>query len=117
MDSSFPSNPLDKAIKKFEACCISSTGIKAENDLDDVTAESAANNSSSAEPIEVDERMVAEDEESNYDYLRKPTPMFTDQFKCGSCRKRETTYLQLQTPSGPVTFVTCVNCNSCWKFF
>ena len=40
MNSSFLSNHLDKAIKKFEACCISSTGIKAENDLDDVAADS-----------------------------------------------------------------------------
>lgn len=43
----------------------------------------------------------------------------TDQFKCGRCGKRETTYYQLQTRSADepmTTFVTCVNCNNHWKF-
>lgn len=43
----------------------------------------------------------------------------TDQFKCGRCGKKETTYYQLQTRSADepmTTFVTCVNCNNHWKF-
>ncbi|XP_058214772.1 transcription elongation factor TFIIS isoform X2 [Rhododendron vialii] len=43
----------------------------------------------------------------------------TNQFKCGRCGKRETTYFQLQTRSADepmTTFVTCVNCQNHWKF-
>ncbi|KAL5711458.1 hypothetical protein ACHQM5_021911 [Ranunculus cassubicifolius] len=43
----------------------------------------------------------------------------TDQFKCGRCQQRKTTYYQLQTRSADepmTTFVTCVNCNNHWKF-
>jgi len=43
----------------------------------------------------------------------------TDQFKCGRCGQRKTTYYQLQTRSADepmTTFVTCVNCNNHWKF-
>ncbi|KAL3837826.1 hypothetical protein ACJIZ3_022417 [Penstemon smallii] len=43
----------------------------------------------------------------------------TDQFTCGRCKKKETTYYQLQTRSADepmTTFVTCVNCNNHWKF-
>ncbi|XP_061997284.1 transcription elongation factor TFIIS [Rosa rugosa] len=43
----------------------------------------------------------------------------TDQFKCGRCGKRKTTYYQMQTRSADepmTTYVTCVNCNNRWKF-
>ncbi|CAL9163551.1 unnamed protein product [Musa hybrid cultivar] len=43
----------------------------------------------------------------------------TDQFKCGRCGQRKTTYYQMQTRSADepmTTFVTCVNCNNHWKF-
>ncbi|KAL3653382.1 hypothetical protein CASFOL_003063 [Castilleja foliolosa] len=43
----------------------------------------------------------------------------TNEFTCGRCRKKETTYYQLQTRSADepmTTFVTCVNCNNHWKF-
>lgn len=43
----------------------------------------------------------------------------TNQFKCGRCGKRETTYYQMQTRSADepmTTYVTCVNCNNHWKF-
>ncbi|GBG88969.1 hypothetical protein CBR_g48579 [Chara braunii] len=43
----------------------------------------------------------------------------TDQFKCGKCGKRETTFFQMQTRSADepmTTYVTCVNCNNHWKF-
>ncbi|KAI3470974.1 hypothetical protein Pfo_027637 [Paulownia fortunei] len=43
----------------------------------------------------------------------------TDQFTCGRCKKKETTYYQMQTRSADepmTTFVTCVNCNNRWKF-
>ncbi|KAL2555937.1 Transcription elongation factor TFIIS [Forsythia ovata] len=46
-------------------------------------------------------------------------PASTDQFTCGRCKKKETTYYQLQTRSADepmTTFVTCVNCNNRWKF-
>ncbi|XWS65618.1 hypothetical protein CRYUN_Cryun05aG0129100 [Craigia yunnanensis] len=40
----------------------------------------------------------------------------TDQFKCGRCRSRKTTYTQIQTRSADepmTTYVTCTNCNNC----
>lgn len=40
-------------------------------------------------------------------------------FKCGKCKSMKTTYYQLQTRSADepmTTFVTCINCNNCWKF-
>lgn len=43
---------------------------------------------------------------------------YTDQFKCGRCRKRKTTYFQLQTRSAdePITtFITCMECGNKWK--
>ncbi|KAJ4832555.1 hypothetical protein Tsubulata_000118 [Turnera subulata] len=43
----------------------------------------------------------------------------TDQFKCGRCGQRKTTYHQMQTRSADepmTTYVTCVNCNNHWKF-
>ncbi|CAJ2641732.1 unnamed protein product [Trifolium pratense] len=43
----------------------------------------------------------------------------TDQFKCGRCGKRQTTYYQMQTRSADepmTTYVTCVACNNRWKF-
>ncbi|GLJ12872.1 hypothetical protein SUGI_0199640 [Cryptomeria japonica] len=43
----------------------------------------------------------------------------TDQFKCGKCGQRKTSYYQMQTRSADepmTTFVTCVNCNNHWKF-
>eukprot|EP00741_Cyanophora_paradoxa_P002271 tig00000571_g2203.t1 len=42
----------------------------------------------------------------------------TDQFKCGKCGKRETTYYQMQTRSADepmTTFISCVNCGNKWK--
>ena len=43
----------------------------------------------------------------------------TDQFRCGKCGQRKTTYHQMQTRSADepmTTYVTCVNCNNHWKF-
>ncbi|KAL8050027.1 hypothetical protein ABFX02_06G056700 [Erythranthe guttata] len=43
----------------------------------------------------------------------------TDQFTCGRCKKKETTYYQMQTRSADepmTTYVTCVNCGNHWKF-
>lgn len=40
------------------------------------------------------------------------------EFKCGKCKKRETTYYQVQTRSADepmTTFVTCLNCGKNWK--
>lgn len=40
------------------------------------------------------------------------------EFKCGKCKKRETTYYQVQTRSADepmTTFVTCLNCGNNWK--
>ncbi|PON48601.1 Transcription elongation factor [Trema orientale] len=48
-----------------------------------------------------------------------PKEATTDQFKCGRCGKRKTTYYQMQTRSADepmTTYVTCVNCNNRWKF-
>jgi DNA-directed RNA polymerase subunit M/transcription elongation factor TFIIS len=44
--------------------------------------------------------------------------MATDQFKCGRCNKRETTFYELQTRSAdePMTkFITCLNCGNHWR--
>eukprot|EP01065_Artemidia_motanka_P047320 TRINITY_DN7383_c0_g1_i1.p1 TRINITY_DN7383_c0_g1~~TRINITY_DN7383_c0_g1_i1.p1 ORF type:complete len:622 (+),score=184.26 TRINITY_DN7383_c0_g1_i1:59-1924(+) len=46
-------------------------------------------------------------------------PAETNQFKCGSCGKRRTTYFQLQTRSADepmTTFVSCLECGKNWKF-
>eukprot|EP01059_Diplonema_ambulator_P006803 TRINITY_DN163_c0_g1_i5.p1 TRINITY_DN163_c0_g1~~TRINITY_DN163_c0_g1_i5.p1 ORF type:complete len:592 (+),score=156.15 TRINITY_DN163_c0_g1_i5:671-2446(+) len=46
-------------------------------------------------------------------------PAVTDQFQCGRCKARKTTYFQMQTRSADepmTTFVTCVNCGNAWKF-
>lgn len=43
----------------------------------------------------------------------------TDQFKCGKCHQRKTTYYQLQTRSADepmTTFVSCITCGNKWKF-
>ncbi|BFG23003.1 hypothetical protein CerSpe_092770 [Prunus speciosa] len=48
-----------------------------------------------------------------------PPKATTDQFKCGRCGHRKTTYYQMQTRSADepmTTYVTCVNCNNRWKF-
>ncbi|MQL87105.1 hypothetical protein Taro_019620 [Colocasia esculenta] len=48
-----------------------------------------------------------------------PPKATTDQFKCGRCGKRKTTYHQMQTRSADepmTTYVTCVECNHHWKF-
>ena len=40
-------------------------------------------------------------------------------FQCGKCKKKKTTYYQLQTRSADepmTTFVTCHNCGNRWKF-
>ena len=44
--------------------------------------------------------------------------MATDLFKCNRCKKRETTFYELQTRSAdePMTkFITCVNCGNHWR--
>lgn len=49
-------------------------------------------------------------------YLTKPEAM-TDEYKCRRCKKRETTYFELQIRSAdePATlFITCVNCGMRW---
>ncbi|KAI3458422.1 hypothetical protein Pfo_015085 [Paulownia fortunei] len=43
----------------------------------------------------------------------------TNEFTCGRCKKKETTYYQMQTRSADepmTTYVTCVNCGNHWKF-
>eukprot|EP00262_Sarcandra_glabra_P012609 TRINITY_DN3282_c0_g3_i1.p1 TRINITY_DN3282_c0_g3~~TRINITY_DN3282_c0_g3_i1.p1 ORF type:complete len:369 (+),score=70.88 TRINITY_DN3282_c0_g3_i1:130-1236(+) len=59
-------------------------------------------------------------EKALFDCERAGAPKATtDQFKCGRCGQRKTTYYQLQTRSADepmTTFVTCVNCNNHWKF-
>lgn len=42
----------------------------------------------------------------------------SDEFKCGKCKQRKTSYYQLQTRSADepmTTFVTCLNCGNHWK--
>ncbi|KAJ3073481.1 RNA polymerase II elongation factor [Podochytrium sp. JEL0797] len=49
----------------------------------------------------------------------KSTEAVTDEFRCGKCGKRKSTYYQKQTRSADepmTTFVTCMNCGNKWKF-
>ncbi|OMP11258.1 Zinc finger, TFIIS-type [Corchorus olitorius] len=59
-------------------------------------------------------------EKALFDCERGQAPKATtDQFKCGRCGQRKTTYYQMQTRSADepmTTYVTCVNCNNHWKF-
>ncbi|XWS35423.1 hypothetical protein CRYUN_Cryun21dG0124900 [Craigia yunnanensis] len=59
-------------------------------------------------------------EKALFDCERGAAPKATtDQFKCGRCGHRKTTYYQMQTRSADepmTTYVTCVNCNNRWKF-
>ncbi|KAJ7235084.1 hypothetical protein B0H12DRAFT_1222710 [Mycena haematopus] len=43
----------------------------------------------------------------------------TDAFQCSKCKQRKCRYRQVQTrgPDEPMTtFITCMNCNSKWRF-
>ncbi|KAF5192049.1 Transcription elongation factor tfiis [Thalictrum thalictroides] len=75
------------------------------------------------------EEMASDEKKEDNNNIRKkylfdcerggPQKATTDQFKCGRCGQRKTTYYQLQTRSADepmTTFVTCVNCNNHWKF-
>ncbi|XVF37390.1 hypothetical protein REPUB_Repub20aG0004000 [Reevesia pubescens] len=59
-------------------------------------------------------------EKALFDCERGAAPKATtDQFKCGRCGQRKTTYYQMQTRSADepmTTYVTCVNCSNRWKF-
>ncbi|KAK6121958.1 hypothetical protein DH2020_044297 [Rehmannia glutinosa] len=76
-----------------------------------------------AEEMASDARQVQTEklkQKSLFNSERGGTPQAsTDQFTCGRCKKKETTYYQMQTRSADepmTTFVTCVNCNNRWKF-
>lgn len=76
-----------------------------------------------AEEMASDERKLSNKqikEKALFECERAAAPKAsTDQFKCGRCGQRQTTYYQLQTRSADepmTTFVTCVNCNNHWKF-
>ncbi|CAD6566954.1 MAG: RNA polymerase II elongation factor [Cyphobasidiales sp. Tagirdzhanova-0007] len=48
-----------------------------------------------------------------------PKKSETDMFECGKCKKRRTTYYQMQTRSADepmTTFVSCLNCGNNWRF-
>jgi len=69
---------------------------------------------------EVKEKNKEIREQAAWEVTRSNTAVgSTDQFQCGKCKQRKTTYYQLQTRSADepmTTFVTCVNCNNRWKF-
>eukprot|EP00917_Polyrhabdina_sp_WS-2016_P014369 GHVP01031452.1.p1 GENE.GHVP01031452.1~~GHVP01031452.1.p1 ORF type:complete len:187 (+),score=38.74 GHVP01031452.1:85-645(+) len=51
--------------------------------------------------------------------ISKASATETDQFRCGKCGERKTTYYQLQTRSADepmTTFVACISCGYKWKF-
>ncbi|KAJ3409561.1 Transcription elongation factor A protein 1 [Chytriomyces hyalinus] len=61
----------------------------------------------------------AEREISHWASTAKSVEAVTDEFKCGKCGKRKSTYYQKQTRSADepmTTFVTCQNCGNKWKF-
>ncbi|RCV40263.1 hypothetical protein SETIT_9G038600v2 [Setaria italica] len=81
--------------------------------LPDVSPEEMASDARKQENKQIKEKAL-------FDCERGGAPKATtDQFKCGRCGQRKTTYYQLQTRSADepmTTFVTCVNCNNHWKF-
>jgi transcription elongation factor S-II len=81
--------------------------------LPDISPEDMASDARKLENKQIKEKML-------FDCERGGAPKATtDQFKCGRCGQRKTTYYQLQTRSADepmTTFVTCVNCNNHWKF-
>ncbi|XP_062212818.1 transcription elongation factor TFIIS-like [Phragmites australis] len=81
--------------------------------LPDVSPEEMASDARKLENKQIKEKAL-------FDCERGGAPKATtDQFKCGRCGQRKTTYYQLQTRSADepmTTFVTCVNCNNRWKF-
>ncbi|KAJ1293013.1 hypothetical protein BS78_01G035400 [Paspalum vaginatum] len=81
--------------------------------LPDITPEEMASDSRKQENNQIKAKALLECQ-------REGAPKATtDQFKCGRCGQRKTTYYQLQTRSADepmTTFVTCVNCNNHWKF-
>jgi transcription elongation factor S-II len=81
--------------------------------LPDVPPEEMASDARKLENKQIKEKAL-------FDCERGGAPKATtDQFKCGRCGQRKTTYYQLQTRSADepmTTFVTCVNCNNHWKF-
>ncbi|CAN6322179.1 unnamed protein product [Urochloa humidicola] len=81
--------------------------------LPDVSPEEMASDARKQENKQIEAKAL-------FDCERAGAPKATtDQFKCGRCGQRKTTYYQLQTRSADepmTTFVTCVNCNNHWKF-
>ncbi|KAL6893831.1 hypothetical protein ACP4OV_007929 [Aristida adscensionis] len=81
--------------------------------LPDISPEEMASDARKQENKQIKEKAL-------FDCERGGAPKATtDQFKCGRCGQRKTTYYQLQTRSADepmTTFVTCVNCNNHWKF-
>jgi transcription elongation factor S-II len=81
--------------------------------LVDISPEEMASDARKLENKQIKEKAL-------FDCERASAPKAsTDQFKCGRCGQRKTTYYQLQTRSADepmTTFVTCVNCNNHWKF-
>lgn len=81
--------------------------------LPDISPDEMASDARKQENLQIKEKAL-------FDCERGAAPKATtDQFKCGRCGQRKTTYYQLQTRSADepmTTFVTCVNCNNHWKF-
>ncbi|XP_021752738.1 transcription elongation factor TFIIS-like [Chenopodium quinoa] len=78
-----------------------------------LTAEEMASEQRRIENQEIEKRALFDCERGG------PPKATTDQFRCGRCGQRKTTYHQMQTRSADepmTTFVTCVNCNNHWKF-
>eukprot|EP00877_Chromochloris_zofingiensis_P012216 jgi/Chrzof1/7248/Cz02g16130.t1 len=78
----------------------------------------------SAEELASDERKEENEkmrEHAKWEAVRSNSQVAsTDQFQCGKCKQRKTTYYQLQTRSADepmTTFVNCVVCGNKWKFW
>lgn len=79
----------------------------------DLTAEEMASDVRQVQNEKIKEKALFNSE------LGGPPKASTNEFTCSRCKKKETTYYQLQTRSADepmTTFVTCVNCNKRWKF-
>jgi DNA-directed RNA polymerase subunit M/transcription elongation factor TFIIS len=78
-------------------------------------------NISNMEPKEVNPlhwKSVIDEYDMKEDVLKNYVQLTTDQFKCGRCKQKKTTYYQVQTRSADeasTNFVTCINCGNEWK--
>lgn len=69
-------------------------------------------------PVAIRKKQIKIDEERKYMSQNEIENFPDGLFTCGKCKKKKTTYYQLQTRSADepmTTYVTCILCNKNWK--